>query len=518
MNMYQTMISAVNGKLCTDERGRTLERIGNMNVRVGDAVWTDGHVVYGNEFPGADGTLLFGGENGGIPVAFGKQFYILSAKDGRIKKSYSIDADVQIVGFVNDETSAFVEITADGGKSFDWYDIMAGTLVYTTDERAADAQVEIMEIETEENENAADGEANGENSEDTETTHCLLTLEVGDIVGYSEKKNIGLYRSGVLSVPLPTANEVAGVGLEMLFSEAGSRNGSAYIQGHSGRITKGGNFYTTLANFSGHASYTGEPIQLSSHAAVRVAATMDAQGRAYTVNGALTWAQFSTNSQNPTVEKVSYGIVDDPVQDEIIPVLHGVGAVTTWADPYLKLAAPILILISGGDTFTTAFPFEKEMYENEEQYWDAWGQCILMPDGSQFIKKKGDELLGGYVKPRSAYFYYTNTAVYDTSTYRTQFPLNDDFSITKNGDSWTISDGEKFVYSSVFNYRQGSLYRLRDGGYLLQNGSAAEKIAGDSKGFICGSRNYRFCSMQDAEGVFKRLAKIIYEQYGTTEE
>lgn len=510
--MYQTMISAMNGKLCTDERGRTLERIGNMNVRVGDAVWTDGRVVYGNEFPGADGTLLFGGESGGIPVAFGKDFYILSAKDGRIKKSYSIEADVQIVGFVNDETSAFVEITADGGKSFDWYDIMAGTLVYTTDERAADAQVEIMEIEPEENgESEADG--NSEN-----TAPCLLTLEVGDIVGYSEKKNIGLYRSGVLSVPLPTANEVAGVGLEMLFSEAESRNGSAYIQGHSGRITKGGNFYTTLANFSGHAQYQGPEIQLSSHAAVRVAATMDAQGRAYTVNGALVWAQFSTNIQNPTAPRIPNGHVNETVADEVIPVLDGVGAVTTWVDPYLKLAAPILILISGGDNFVTAFPFEKEMYENEEQYWDAWGQCILMPDGSQFIKKKGDELLGGYVKPRSAYFYYTNTTVYDTSTYRTHFPLNDDFSITKNGDSWTISDGEKFVYSSVFNYRQGSLYRLRDGGYLLQNGSAAERIAGDSKGFICGSRNYRFCSMPDAEGVFKRLSKLIYEQYGATEE
>ena len=36
-------------------------------------------------------------------------------------------------------------------------------------------------------------------------------------------------------------------------------------------------------------------------------------------------------------------------------------------------------------------------------------------------------------------------------------------------------------------------------------------------GFICGSRNYRFCQMPDAEGVFKRLSKLIYEQYGTTE-
>ena len=186
-------------------------------------------------------------------------------------------------------------------------------------------------------------------------------------------------------------------------------------------------------------------------------------------------------------------------------------------DPYLNLAAPILILISGGDNFVTAFPFEKEMYENEEQYWDAWGQCILMPDGSQFIKKKGDELLGGYVKPRSAYFYYTNTTANDTSTYRDRFPLNDDFASSKNGDKWIITDGGKEVCSASSDFRQASLYRLRDGGYLLQNGSTADKIFGGRIGFICGSRNYRFCSMPDAEGVFRRLEKLIYEQYGTTE-
>ena len=510
--MYQTMISSVNGKLCTDERGRTLERIGNMNVHVGDAVWTDGRVVYGNEFPGAGELLLFSDSGGGIPVAFGRDFYILSTKDGKIKKRYAIDANVEIVGFVNDKKSAFVEVTSDGGKTFDWYDLETGALVYTSDERAADAQVETMLEEPGEPE---ESESSKEN-QGIEVS-CLLTLEVGDIVGYKEKKNIGLYKSGSLAVPLPTANEVAGAGLDMLLAEAGSSDGSAYIQGHSGRITKGGNFYTTLANFSGHAKYQGPEIQLSSHAAVRLVATMDAQGRAYTENGVLVWAQFSTNIQNLGAPRVNHGYVNETAADEVIPVLHGVGAVTTWVDPYLKLSAPILILITSGDKFETAFPFEKEMYESEEQYWDASGQCILMPDGSQFIKKKGDELLGGYVKPRSVYFYYTNTTVYDASTYRTRFPLNDDFVSSKNGDKWIITDGGKEVYSASSDFRQASLYRLRDGGYLLQNGSRADKIFGGRMGFICGSKNYRFCHMPDAEGVFKRLSKLIYEQYGATE-
>ena len=296
--MYQTMISSVNGKLCTDERGRTLERIGNMNVHAGDAVWTDGRVIYGNEFPGAGELLLFSDSGSGIPVAFGKQFYILSPKDGKIKKRFTINSDAEIVGFVNDKKSAFVEVTSDGGKTFDWYDVMAGTPVYTTDERAADAQVERMANEA--------PEESGDGAE-TEEIRCLLTLELGDIVGYKEKKNIGLYKSGSLAVPLPTANEVAGAGLDMLLAEAGSSDGNAYIQGHSGRITKGGNFYMTLANWSGYANDLGAEIKLSSPAAVRVAATLDAQGRAYTVNGALTWAQFSTNIQNPTAPRVNHG-------------------------------------------------------------------------------------------------------------------------------------------------------------------------------------------------------------------
>ncbi|MBR1760629.1 MAG: hypothetical protein IJ741_05555 [Schwartzia sp.] len=479
---------------------------------MGDAVWTDGRVIYGNEFPSAGELLLFSDSGGGIPVAFGKQFYILSAKDGKIKKSYAINADVDIVGFVNNEQSAFVELTSDNGKTVDWYDLETGTLVYTSDERAADAQIETVLEEPGEPE-ASESSKENQGIE----VSCLLTLEVGDIVGYKERKNIGLYKSGSLAVPLPTANEVAGAGLDMLLAEAESSDGNAYIQGHSGRITKGGNFYTTLANFSGHAKYLGPEIQLSSHAAVQVSATMDAQGRAYTENGALTWAQFSTNIQNPTAPRIPNGYVNETAADEVIPVLHGVGAVTTWVDPYLNLSAPILILISGGDNFVTAFPFEKEMYENEEQYWDAWGQCILLPDGSQFIKKKGDELLGGYVKPRSVYFYYTNTTANDTSTYRDRFPLNDDFVSTRSGDKWSITDGGKEVYSASSNFRQASLYRLRDGGYLLQNGSTADKIFGGRMGFICGSRNYRFCPMPDAEGVFRRLEKLIYEQYGMTE-
>ena len=68
MSMYQTMISRVNGRVCFDSTGRQLVRIGNMNVNAGDAVWTDGRVIYGNEYPGAEVPILFEGSFEGIPL------------------------------------------------------------------------------------------------------------------------------------------------------------------------------------------------------------------------------------------------------------------------------------------------------------------------------------------------------------------------------------------------------------------------------------------------------------------
>ena len=353
----------------------------------------------------------------------------------------------------------------------------------------------------------------------------LLTLELNG------KKRIGLYRSGTLSVPLPTANEAARDGLNRLLAEAGSSDGTSTVYGHVGRITKGGHFYTTLANFSGQAVYESpDSIRLSKHATVRVTGTMRASGRAYTEDGKLTWAQYSTNFQNPSVGFVEYGMVneaekdDEPVEDAVLDVLQGVGAVTQWTDPYLKddngksRSAPILILITGGDGFTTHFPFPKELYESEAQYWDAWGRCVSMADGSQFIKEKGDALLSAYVRPRSVYYYYTNTTANDTRTYRDRFPMNDDFAIERSGNTWNISDGGRFVYSSATNFRQASLYRLGAGGYLIQNGSSAERIdrTVNQKAFVCGSRNYRFCSMPRVEDVLQMLRKVLYKRYGAT--
>ena len=67
--MYRTVIANVMGKECRDEAGRTLTRIGNMPVRAGDAVWTDGRCIYGNELFGSDAPMLFSEESlAGIPL------------------------------------------------------------------------------------------------------------------------------------------------------------------------------------------------------------------------------------------------------------------------------------------------------------------------------------------------------------------------------------------------------------------------------------------------------------------
>jgi len=67
--MYRTVIANVMGKECRDEAGRTLTRIGNMPVRAGDAVWTDGRVIYGNESFGSESLFLSGGRLDGILYA-----------------------------------------------------------------------------------------------------------------------------------------------------------------------------------------------------------------------------------------------------------------------------------------------------------------------------------------------------------------------------------------------------------------------------------------------------------------
>lgn len=45
--MYQTRVDSVDGKSVIDDNGDRLTRIGNMPVKVGDFVWTDGVAVYG---------------------------------------------------------------------------------------------------------------------------------------------------------------------------------------------------------------------------------------------------------------------------------------------------------------------------------------------------------------------------------------------------------------------------------------------------------------------------------------
>ena len=118
--MYQTRIANVEGKLCRDETGRTLERIGNMPVRPGDAVWTDGRCVYGTEQFHSDAPMVFHRRDGGIPVGFGKKFYLLSDYNGRILQRYTVDGDVDIIGFVNDGEYAFVALASGGGKIVEW--------------------------------------------------------------------------------------------------------------------------------------------------------------------------------------------------------------------------------------------------------------------------------------------------------------------------------------------------------------------------------------------------------------
>ncbi len=118
--MYRTVIANVMGKECRDEAGRTLTRIGNMPVRAGDAVWTDGRCIYGNELFGSDAPMLFFEESlAGIPLNAAALVSLLV---------YSKDHSIQRLGwpkwnsyFANNEKWYAIVPTA---KNFSDMDIM----------------------------------------------------------------------------------------------------------------------------------------------------------------------------------------------------------------------------------------------------------------------------------------------------------------------------------------------------------------------------------------------------------
>ena len=102
--MYQTMISGVRDRRCIDEHGRTLERIGNINVNEGDVVWTDGRVIYGNEyFNAAEVPLLSSASVMAIPLNAVWHDSLFVCRSGRKIERYAGAKDD--LPFANNETS-----------------------------------------------------------------------------------------------------------------------------------------------------------------------------------------------------------------------------------------------------------------------------------------------------------------------------------------------------------------------------------------------------------------------------
>lgn len=58
MSMYQTNISSVHGGICIDDKGNTLQIIGNKIINAGDVAWTDGKCVYGFEQTGGGSPII----------------------------------------------------------------------------------------------------------------------------------------------------------------------------------------------------------------------------------------------------------------------------------------------------------------------------------------------------------------------------------------------------------------------------------------------------------------------------
>ena len=102
--MKQVQIAKVNGSTCIDATGKELIRIGNMNVRAGDVVWTDGRCIYGNMMHNTEPEISFANSSDmkapGIPLYCSNGNLLIYTKNHKIYR-YSPVTDYR--SFVNND-------------------------------------------------------------------------------------------------------------------------------------------------------------------------------------------------------------------------------------------------------------------------------------------------------------------------------------------------------------------------------------------------------------------------------
>lgn len=103
--MKQTRVKSVGNGFIIDENGRSLQLIGNLPVKEGDNVWTDGRVVYGHR--PVRPTVKPAFDTGGIPVLTDKLNGYIATKNGQYKqKDWGVENDKNNF-FLNNETNIF---------------------------------------------------------------------------------------------------------------------------------------------------------------------------------------------------------------------------------------------------------------------------------------------------------------------------------------------------------------------------------------------------------------------------
>ncbi|MBR3623640.1 MAG: hypothetical protein IKN43_09880 [Selenomonadaceae bacterium] len=115
--MEQTVISSVDGNNFIDSFGRRLVRIGNMTIRAGDVVWTDGRCIYGNMLHGnrTPATFAYGDDFEGVPLnAYDGTLYIYT-RDHKIKRYISAYSSY----FCNNGKDYYLQKSSDSQGSVD---------------------------------------------------------------------------------------------------------------------------------------------------------------------------------------------------------------------------------------------------------------------------------------------------------------------------------------------------------------------------------------------------------------
>lgn len=505
--MYQTRVSAVSGRIVTDDNGDTLYRIGNMPVKAGDYVWTDGAAVYGF-FIDTDEPKPYVPDTGaaGIPVLAPPYFYILSQKDGSILRAWRFSGVVPEL-FVNDSKDAFVLLHGDDGAWYKgkWYNLKTGAALGVSNFLIIDAQV--------------NGGALKLLSEDGLYSDLALSeaAAAGQTIA-NRLYDIMLAKAQGLTSSTESATAYSWIPYALRDGAINGRNGTWYL--YNGNLRANGNAYLDITP-TGQNSYTlGLSLRMTSVVVV-------------IRGGSISFENIGCLGDAASVSSTGAAVYDDG-QGE------GSRAITAWQgqavfgygynDTFSGLKRAYCAMYKnrwislnnssgewerGAETVFSPQPTAQDYGGDEETALKAWAdmrQHIGVDVAPNYFPDPGD-------KPGDYYYYYENSSSY----YLNHYPLNDGYVMTRqydvesgnttyflhdNGGALIASFNDANRSDYIYTLQNGDKFKVHNTIYRIRDGTATVEFY---------SENRRLAYMQNAMLIARNFGKLVTAQGGTWE-